>query len=147
VFVAVTTATLAGFLLMVHFDHDYLPDMGAVSGWTDRSYVHAVGVAALISGFFMLHLLVLHAYIMRVQSYHDFRDMCVGVDGGHEWLALGRGGAAEAHLLPMLRRGVYVGVEFVYGTVLVVFVVFFVFEVRSLPVVFVFFCVLGARSR
>lgn len=132
-FVAVAATTLVGFLLMVHFDHDYLPDMQAVSGWTDRSHVHGVGVVVLITGFFLLHMLVLHAYVMRVQSYHDFRDMCAGVGGGgREWPALGKGGAAEAHLLPVLRRGVYVGVEAVYGTVFVVFAVFFLFEVRSL---------------
>ena len=132
-FVAVMAVTLTGFLMLVHFDHDYLPDMGAASGWTNRSVVHGVGVVALITGFFLLHMLVLHAYVMRVKSYHDFRDMCAGVGGsGRDWPALGKGGAAEAHLLPVLRRGVYLGVEAVYGTVFVIFLVFFVFEVLYL---------------
>ena len=132
-FVAVTFTTLTGFLLLVHFDHDYLPDMGDVSGWTDRSRVHGVGVVILITGFFALHMLVLHAYVMRVKSYHDFRDLCGGLGGGgREWPALGKGGAAEAHLLPVLRRGVYVGTISVYLMVFVVFAFFFIFEVRAL---------------
>ena len=132
-FVAVTFTTLTGFLLLVHFDHDYLPDMGDVSGWTDRSRVHGVGVVILITGFFALHMLVLHAYVMRVKSYHDFRDLCGGLGGGgREWPALGKGGAAEAHLLPVLRCGVYVGTISVYLMVFVVFAFFFIFEVRAL---------------
>jgi len=113
---------------MIHYDHDYLPDAGAVSGWKDRSIIHGAGVVALISGYFVLHVMILHAYILRVQSYHDFRDMCAGTSG-FEWPALGKAGAAEAHLLPVLRRGVYIGAEAIFATIFIVFVLFFVFDV------------------
>ena len=137
VFVGTMFATLAGYLLLVQFDHDYLPDVrdgdSAISDWMDLSKMHLAGVVMLVCGFFSLHMLVLHAYVMRVQSYHDFRHMCAGTGGsGCEWPALGRAGAAEAHLLPVLRRGVYVGCEAMYATMFVVFVVFFVFQVCAL---------------
>ena len=105
--------TLLGFVGVVRFDHDYLPDVrsGADTArvWTDHSLAHGSGVVAAMLGYFALHLLVLHAYLMRVKSLHDFRDMCAGLtpDGeGDAWLA--QATPAETSLMPVLRRGVYV---------------------------------------
>ena len=144
-FVAVMFVSLLGFLGVVRFDHDYLPDVrsGAATArvWTDHSRAHASGVLATIGGFFALHLLVLHAYLMRVQSLHDFRDMCAGLapagpgpgGEGDAWLA--QAPPAETSLMPVLRRGVYAGCEATYASVFVLFVVLFVFRVEIVVLV------------
>lgn len=123
-FSALALVTLAGMLMVVEFDHDYLPDVRAgqatITVWTDLSHVHAAGVLLLVSGFLLMHLMVLGAYLLRVQSFHDFVHMCAGC--GDPW-ALSK--PLESPVWPRVRRGTYIGGNVLLGATFGVFMLVF----------------------
>lgn len=118
-YVGVSFATLAGMLILVHFDHDFLPDArfgeSEISKWTNSTHAHAMGVILMISGYMIAHLFVLLAYVVRVKSYHDFTEMCVGVevDKG-DW--------------GLYRRGSYAGLVIFLLCLFCVFVILFIVD-------------------
>jgi len=110
--------SLLGLLIVVEFDHDYIPadmtDKASAIAWVDRSRTHFFGVVMLIGGYFVLHLPVIYVYTLRVFSAHDYTCMCNGpvVDS-----------ARRASRPAMIRRGLYIGSESVYLLLMCLFAI------------------------